>query len=93
MMTTVKRIYIDLQKQDGQGRVILSCVGTRRDLSVNGIELKEGLHLTFYTDDANETGRSAPIVVEGVVHHDRASNQWVAAIDWNSLKHASELNN
>lgn len=85
------RIYADFQKVDAQGRLVLSCIGTVQDLARHGIELKSGLVLTFYSDDADDEGNPDDLIVEGVIEFDGALNQWVARIDWKAIKHASEL--
>jgi hypothetical protein len=51
------RVQVDLMKPDAQRRVVLTTVGTRRDLERYGIELEEGLLLHLYTDDADEDGK------------------------------------
>ena len=55
-----------------------------------GIELCEGMALTLYTDDANDEGQSDELLAEGVVHYDEAEQCWVAAIDWQAIRHASK---
>jgi len=72
--------------------VILTCLGTLQDLSRYGIELKDQLRLTFYNDDADESGKSDTLIVEGVVQYDEPSKHWVAVIDWDSIKHESDMN-
>jgi hypothetical protein len=90
MKLDTKRIYVDFLKADDEGRLILSCYGTLRDLAHFGIELKEGLVLTFYSDDADDAGNPDDLIVQGVVQHDETSNQWVAVIDWSAITHVSD---
>jgi hypothetical protein len=85
-----QRVYADFQKLDDDNRLILTCRGTLQDLQRHGIQLREGLHLTLYTDDADEEGRSDELRADGVVHFDESARRWVATIDWNRLWHASE---
>lgn len=85
------RIYADFHKVDDEGRLILSSVGTMEDLAKGGIELNEGLVLTFYSDDADDAGNPDDLIVQGVVQYDEASKQWVAVIDWNAIKHVSDI--
>lgn len=73
-----------------ENRLRLTCAGTRRYLEQQGIELREGMALTLYTDDANDEGRPDEMLAEGVVHYHEAEKCWVAAIDWNALRHASD---
>ncbi len=85
-----QRVYVDFLKTDDEGRLILSCYGTMQDLARYGIELREGLALTFYSDDADDAGNPDDLIVEGVVQYDKTSNQWVALIDWNAIRHVSD---
>jgi hypothetical protein len=84
------RVYADFQNLDDENRLRLTCAGTRRDLERQGIELREGMALTLYSDDANDRGKPDELLAEGVVHYDDAEKCWVAAIDWNAIRHASE---
>ncbi len=84
------RVYADFQNLDDENRLRLTCAGTRRDLERQGIELRDGMTLTFYTDDANDEGQSDELQAEGVVQFNEAENCWVAAIDWHAIRHASE---
>lgn len=86
------RIYADFQKTDDHGRLVLSTRGTRHDLERAGIELQEGLMLTFYMDDADDEGNPDPIVAEGTVRFDDSIRQWVAEIDWDAVRNESQLN-
>ncbi|PYP89929.1 MAG: hypothetical protein DMF61_01640 [Blastocatellia bacterium AA13] len=90
-MSNVKRVYADFQKVDDDRRLILTTRGTMRDLAFFGIELQDGLILTFYSDDADDSGNKDDLVVKGVVHYDRRSERWVAEINWNEIKHESEI--
>ncbi|HEU4509805.1 MAG TPA: hypothetical protein VFR78_16330 [Pyrinomonadaceae bacterium] len=84
------RIYADFLKVDDEGRLILSCRGTMEDLANSGIELKDGLVLTFYSDDADDAGNPDDLIVQGVVRYNDSLKQWVAVIDWNAIKHVSD---
>jgi hypothetical protein len=83
-------VYADFQNLDDENRLRLTCSGTRRDLERQGIELREGLILTLYTDDANDEGQPDELRAEGVVHYDTGAKCWVAAIDWQAIRHASD---
>lgn len=85
------KIYVDFQKADDEGRLILTCSGTWKDLNQYGIQLSEGLKLTFYSDDADEDGNSDNLIVDGIAHYDKASEQWTAIIDWTAIKHESDF--
>ena len=84
------RVYADFQNLDDENRLRLICAGTRRDLERQKIELREGMSLTLYTDDANDEGQPDELLAEGVVQYNEAENCWVAAIDWSAIRHSSE---
>jgi len=91
MMLDEPRIYVDFQNVDKHSRLILSCVGTIRDLALHNIELKDGLVLTFYSDDADHEGNPDDLVVQGVAQFDKDLNHWTAIIGWQSIKHVSGI--
>jgi hypothetical protein len=84
------KVYADFQNLDKQNRLRLTCAGTHRDLERLGITLREGLALTLYTDDANDAGQPDELLAEGVVQYNEAEKCWVAAIDWQAIRHASD---
>jgi|SRR5215213_10683380 hypothetical protein len=84
------KVYADFQNLDDANRLRLTSAGTSWDLTRYGIQLCEGMMLTFYTDDADEDGQTDELLAEGVVHYDPAGHCWVAAIDWSALRHASD---
>jgi hypothetical protein len=84
------RVYHDLQKQDDHGRIKLTLLGTLRDLERHGIVLREGLPLAFWCDDADDRGEFDEIHIEGVVHYNDDEKCWVAELDWDSFRHASD---
>lgn len=86
----VPRIYADFHNLDDANRLRLTCAGTREDLARQGIELQEGLRLTFYMDDANDSGQPDDLLAEGVTHYDQEGQCWVAAMNWQTLRHDSE---
>ncbi len=81
-------VYADFQNVDDENRLRLTCAGTHWDLERLGIELREGLALTLYTDDATDDGQPAELVADGMAHYDQAEKCWVAAIDWRAIRHA-----
>lgn len=84
------RIYADYMKTDHDGRLILICFGTARDLEQHGVTLENGLALTFYMDDADDFGNSDDLLVDGVVEYDKEAGRWVAVINEATFRHASE---
>ena len=85
-----ERIYADFQNLDEANRLILDCAGTLEDIKRLGIQLEEGLVLTFYTDDADDHGQADELRTEGVVHFNSQEKCWVAEINWSALRHASD---
>ena len=83
------RVYADFQNLDDHNRLRLTCVGTMDDLDRMGLRLQPGLVLTLYTDDEDAAGHPDELRVEGVVHYDGEQRCWVAAVDWDTLRHAS----
>jgi len=85
------RVYADFQNLDDENRLRLTCAGTRLDLERQALELREGMVLTLYTDDATDDGQSDELLADGVVHFNQAENCWVAAIDWPAIRLASAV--
>ncbi len=86
----IPKIYADFQNLDDANRLRLTCVGTIQDLERQGVELTDGLLLTLYTDDADDRGQPDEMRAEGVAHYDEAQRCWVAEVDWNGIRHASD---
>jgi hypothetical protein len=84
------RIYADFHNLDDSNRLRLTCAGTKEDLERQGIELREGLVLTFYMDDADDQGDPDELRTEGVVQYDGSESTWVASVDWSAVRHASD---
>ncbi len=86
----IPRVYADFQNLDAAQRLRLTCVGTQSDLERQGIRLQEGLVLTLYTDDEDDHGQPDELRAEGVVQYNENEQCWVATIDWNAIRHASD---
>jgi hypothetical protein len=87
------RIYADFNKMGadkGAEWVILTCRGTFEDLAKLGIQLEEGQEAIFYMDDADERGNSDELEADGKVHFDEQRNHWIAILEPNSFRHASD---
>jgi hypothetical protein len=84
------RIYADFNNLDDENRVQLNTRGTAKDLGRLGIEFSDGLEVTLYTDDADENGRRDDLLVDGIVRRSQAGDDWVAEVDWHSLRHSSD---
>jgi hypothetical protein len=88
-MTTPK-IYADFHNADSSGRVRLNCVGSLEDLAEQRLDLHEGQRLTLYSMDEGENGSPDAMFVDGVVIYSSDEKCWVAAIDWNAIRHESD---
>ena len=84
------RIYVDFMKTDDEGRLLLTCIGTRRDLEAQGILLSEGVVLHVYSDDLDEHGNRDDLVAEGIVRRDSVGGQWVLELDRKAIRSASD---
>ncbi len=84
------RVYADFHNLDDQNRIRLTCAGTKDDLARLGIDLKDGMLITFYMDDADDAGRADELCVEGVVQYDESEACWVASVKWSAVRHASD---
>jgi hypothetical protein len=80
-------IYADFHNADTRGRVRLNCVGTVEDLARQQVQLREGLTLTLYSDDADVDGKFTELQVPGVVEYSKDERCWVAVIDWTAIQH------
>jgi len=83
-------IYADFNNADESGRLRLNCAGTAKDLISQKIELSERLKLTLYCDDADDNGAPDDLRADGVVQFSTEEKGWVAAVDWNGIRHASD---
>jgi hypothetical protein len=84
------RVYADFRNADSQGRIRLNCIGTIEDLSRQQLALRDGLVLTLYSDDLDDKGQLDELLVDVVVSLSDEEHCWVAAIDWNAIRHASD---
>lgn len=85
-----KPVYADFHSADSHGRLRLNSVGTIEDLGRQQIELREGLTLTFYSDDSVDNGALDKLLVDGVVSFSEEEDCWVATIDWSAIRHSSD---
>jgi len=83
-------IYADFNNLEDPKRLKLTCAGTFSDLKKYGIDLRDGLPLTFYMDDADDEGRSDKLLVDGTVQYNQADGSWVGVVDWDTMRHESD---
>ena len=88
----MERIFLYPSAGPG-GRNYIKTIGTRQDIDFNGLELNEGMRLSFYCDDANDAGQPDDPLFDGIVHFDTDKQQWYVLIDEGSYHHASDLRN
>jgi len=84
------RIYADFHNADAIGRLRLNCAATIDDLAKQHMTLREGLALTLYSDDLNDAGELDELLADGIVTFSEEEKCWVASIDWNAIRHASD---
>jgi hypothetical protein len=84
------KVYADFHNADANGLLRLNSVGTIEDLARQGITLRDGIPLVFYSDDLDTNGRPDELLVDGVVAFSEEEHCWVAVIDWSAIHHASE---
>lgn len=84
------KVYVDFNNADPQGRLRLNCHGTDQDLARQRVKLREGLPLMLYSDDVDDQGQSDELLVEGIVTYSADEGCWVAIIDYEAIRHASE---
>lgn len=84
------RIYVDFLKTDDDGRLVLTCMGTHRDLEAQALQLCDGLIVNVYSDDLDEHGQPDDLIAEGTVRFDAANQRWVLELDHASIRHASD---
>jgi hypothetical protein len=90
-MTDAQRIWVDFLKTDDAGRLLLTARGTIADLEREGLQLREGLKLSVYSDDADDAGKPDDLVATGIVRRDERVGRWVLELDRTTLGHRSEL--
>jgi hypothetical protein len=47
--------------------------------------------LSMYADDADAEGRPDDLEVTGIVEYSESEQGWVARVDWNAIRHASDV--
>jgi hypothetical protein len=87
------KVYADFHNLDDSNRLRLTCAGTIADLARQGIELQEGMALTFYMDDADDQGQADELRTDGIIHYDKCDGYWFASVDWSAVHHCSDEGN
>ena len=84
-------IWVDFMHIDWENHVRLDLPGTQRDLTRLELELTEGRRIVIYQEDADDAGTIDDLVTAGTGHFDPEESRWVAIVDWDSVRHVSEL--
>src|SRR5207244_13218797 len=84
-------VWGDFMHTDWERRIRLDVPGTERDLKALGIDLREGARIVIYQEDANAKGTTDDLITVATMHFDEEENRWVAIVDWDEVKHVSDL--
>ncbi len=79
------RLYFDPNSATEDGCYWLSLTGTLRDLQMLGVDLRVGMSVTLYTEDPDEEGRPALLLVDATV--ERTGAGFVARADERTWRH------
>lgn len=82
-------IYADFQKLDDMGRLVLSCIGSLKDLDRQNFDLTAATDVIFYSDDMDENGNDNWLCVEGSVLFDEEAATWLGNYDSSNFYHSS----
>lgn len=85
----MKTDFLDAERR--RMRLHLTLQGTLKGLESANIGLKEGRVLHLYGDDADAHGNRDDLVVDGLAHYDERLGHWVALVDWDAIKHVSDV--
>jgi hypothetical protein len=79
------RLRFDSNSATEDGRFWLWLPGTLRDLETLNVELKAGMAVTLYMDDADDDGRPTLLLVDAVVERD--GERFLARADERTWRH------
>jgi hypothetical protein len=71
------------------GKNYIKQLGTLKDIERLKISLSEGMALSFYCDDGDNSGNPDGLYFEGVVHFDPELRSWYVLVDERSYRQAS----
>ena len=77
-MLEILKISADFNNADRHGRIRLNTNGSLADIKKAKLDLKEGLQVLVYDDEA--------LATVGQLEYSGEENIWVARIDWDTLK-------
>ncbi len=73
------RIWVDFAKMDRYGRLKLTIVGAREDITRLPVEIHDGMEIIGHDDE---------LIVEATVRYNAEENYWVAEFDSNEIREA-----
>ena len=92
------RIYIDFNEMVSGDVYLLSKDDIKNDSSGNPVAFYEGMHISIYSDDSDDAGRTDNLLGEAVavkIDLDKYPNwrkvKWCCRVDMDSLMHESDL--
>ncbi len=74
----MKKIFVDFNNADKDGRIRLNTKGTLDDIEKKEIKLKENLEILLDDDDG--------LTVNGIVQFSEIEKIWVVRVNWDMLK-------
>jgi hypothetical protein len=75
------RLLVDFNEMVEEDVVLLSREDTRRDSSGNLVELRVGLRVYLYTEDADDSGAPCHLLATGIVELNDADD-WSSSVRW-----------
>jgi hypothetical protein len=84
------RIYADFQKLDDEGRAMLTCVGSLRDIHDQNLVLRHGESVVLYSDDLDDNNHLDELQVDAVLEWIELDNHWVGRFDPATFRHESD---
>lgn len=93
------RIYVDFNEMVSEDVYLLSKDDSKNDSSGNPVVFYEGMPISIYSDDADDTGKTDHLIAEAVaIKIDLSSYspnwqnvKWCCRVDTDSLLHESDL--
>jgi hypothetical protein len=83
-------IYGDFHNLDDDNRIRLTTFGTSRDLARLGLQLKDGMAVIVYMDDADDAGTRDDLMADAIIRYNKKEKCWVADLDWDKVCNRSE---
>ena len=89
------KVAVDFNAMIARDLILLSKTDFRKDVNRNTTQLKEGMKITVYMEDEDESGKRDDLIAEGTVESNNSGAfincKWNIRIDENGIQHESEL--